>query len=77
MPNENITMATNNRTKAIQTGIILLTVDITKHMCSEKSSPIKPHSAMHTDLDGPIVSKKLLLLQNELQLNRKCLEFIV
>ena len=31
MPNENITMTTNNRTKAIQTGIvILLTVDITK-----------------------------------------------
>ena len=31
MPNENITMTTNNRTKAIQTGIILLTVDITKY----------------------------------------------
>ena len=30
MSNENITMTTNNRTKAIQTGIILLTVDITK-----------------------------------------------
>ena len=37
MPNENITMTTNNRTKAIQTGIILLTVDITKYMCSEKA----------------------------------------
>ena len=34
-------------------------------------------SSMHTDLDGPIVSKKLLLCQNGLQLNRKCLEFIV
>ena len=32
---------------------------------------------MHTDLDGPIVSQKLPLHQNGLQLNRKCLEFIV
>ena len=31
----------------------------------------------HTDLDGPIVSKKLLLHQNWLQLNRKYVKFIV
>ena len=31
----------------------------------------------HSDLDGPILSKKLLLRQNGLQLNRKCLKFIV
>ena len=33
--------------------------------------------ASHTDLDGPIVSKKLLLPQNGLQLNKKCLKFIL
>ena len=31
----------------------------------------------HSDLDHRIVSKKLLLRQNGLQLNRNCLEFIV
>ena len=31
----------------------------------------------HTDLDDPIISKKLLLYQNVLQLNKKCLNFIV
>ena len=30
----------------------------------------------NTDLDDPIVSKKLLLCQNGLQFNRKCLKFI-
>ena len=32
---------------------------------------------LHTDLDGPIVTKKSLLCQNGLQLNKKCLELIV
>ena len=32
---------------------------------------------IHTDLDGPRVYKKSSLRQNELQLNRKCLESIV
>jgi hypothetical protein len=46
MPNENITMATNNRTKAIQIGIILLTGHYKiAYTCSEKRSPIKPHPA--------------------------------
>ena len=30
----------------------------------------------HSDLDGPILSKKSSLHQNGLQLNRKCLKFI-
>ena len=32
----------------------------------------KKSCTWHTDLDGPIVSKKLPLRQNGLQLNRKC-----
>ena len=31
---------------------------------------------MHTDLDGPILSKKLQLCQNWMQLDKKCLKFI-
>ena len=42
------------------------------------NNPEKSFSpAQHSDLDGPIVPKKLPLHQNGLQLDRKCLKFIV
>ena len=41
-----------------------------------KSCSISVH-IQQTDLDGPIVSKESLILQNWLQFNKKCLEFIV
>ena len=44
-----------------------------KIRASDKDLPVQ----RHTDLDGPLVSKKLPHHQNGLQFNKKCLEFIV
>ena len=42
-----------------------------------KRDQAETYVTLHSDLDGAIVSKILLLCQNGLQLNRKCLQFIV
>ena len=53
-------------------GLILTDILLTK-----SNDQFYESLLLHTDLDGPKVSKKSLLRQNGLQIKKKCLRLIV